>query len=390
MDYEPIPPSAIPQHRPPQGGPWTALFVLATLVLVAWGVPWFWERVEHARARGREHAEVEVIREALPDLKLADVSKVMTLPAKIINPSVVHIDTRQIVQGSESDEFYFLRPRAQEARGQASGIIVDEAGYVLTNYHVVQSAQQIDVHLSDGRAFRAQRLGADPAMDLALLKIDATGIIAVHWADSDRIEVGAPVWAVGNPFGLDRTVTFGIVSAKGRRDLGRSPLQELLQTDAAVNPGNSGGPLVDIEGNVVGINTAIAGPTYIGISFAIPSNAAREVLEQLKSSRPVVRGYLGVALDKPTPEEVQRLGLKDGRGALVRKVGRGSPAEKAGIEPGDLILQWNDQHIEDPTELVLLIARAPANSNAKVTLNRDGKEMPLDVTIAERPTELNQ
>jgi serine protease Do len=239
------------------------------------------------------------------------------------------------------------------------------------------------VSLSDGRKVTAELMGGDPLTDLAVLKINATGLTPAPWGDSDKLPVGAPVWAVGNPYGLDRSVTFGIISAKSRRGFGANPYQEFLQTDAAVNPGNSGGPLVDASAQVVGINTAIVGRSYQGISFAIPSDTAREVYQRLRERQPIVRGDLGVQLEELTLPIAQKLGLKDVRGALVTDVFAGGPADQAGIERGDVIVAWNGQPVDNKTTLSFLIARTEVGSAVECMIVRDGQALTKTVKVTE-------
>jgi S1-C subfamily serine protease len=263
--------------------------------------------------------------------------------------------------------------------------VIDEEGYVITNNHVVENAQTITVKINDSETRPAELVGMDSVTDLAVLKIARGGLVPAEWGNSDALEVGSLVWAVGNPYGLDRSVSAGIVSAKSRRGLGGSPYQDFLQTDAAINPGNSGGPLVDVTGKIVGLNTAIVGRTYQGISFSIPGNAAREVYERLRSEGKVERGYLGVKLADLNPDVARRLGLKTLQGALVEEVVDGTPAAKAGIEPGDVITEWNGHSVADATELVLLIGRSRVGAPIRVVLFRDGKQVELEVTIEPQP-----
>ncbi len=242
--------------------------------------------------------------------------------------------------------------------------------------------------LADGRVVPAKVVGTDKLSDLAVLKIHADGLEAAPWGDSDKIEVGDPVLAIGNPFGLARTVTAGIVSGKGRHNvLEDLNLQDLLQTDAAVNPGNSGGPLVDMQGHVIGINTAIVGPTYQGIGFAIPSNLAKEVCQKLESEGKVSRGWLGVATRPLTPELAKQLGLADTNGALVTGVIRDSPAAAAGVVSGDLIVRWNDRPTNDHMELGRAVAATKPGSAATIELIRDGKKKTITVRVRERPAQ---
>jgi serine protease Do len=365
--------------------PW--LFGLLAMLLAFLLLPAWVERIEYSITRGRERAEVDIARGQLPSPALAEISRQFAVVAKAIAPSVVHIDTEQVVSGLSGDDWSGLlaAPRQFRAQGQGSGVIVDETGFILTNYHMVENAQQIQVKLSDNATRSAQVVGLDPATDLAVIKISPGGLIAAQWGDSDALEVGALVWAVGNPFGLDRSVTFGIISAKSRQHVSESPYQDFLQTDAAVNPGNSGGPLVDGSGKIVGINTAIVGRAYQGVSFAIPSGLAQQVYQRLKSSGRVERGWLGVKLDDLTPTLAEKLRLKDLAGALVERVLTGGPADKAGIEPGDVIIEWDGRPVTDATELTLLIAKTKVGSKVSAVLIREGATMRREVLVEERP-----
>jgi S1-C subfamily serine protease len=275
-----------------------------------------------------------------------------------------------------------------EALGQGSGVIVDEAGYILTNNHVVQNARTINVKLSGNETRPAEVVGLDETTDLAVLKIPSGGLVAAEWGDSDALQVGSLVWAVGNPFGLDRSVSFGIVSAKNRRVINdrSSPYQDFLQTDAAVNPGNSGGPLVDSTGKIVGINTAIVGRSYSGISFSIPATIAKDVYQRLRESGKVERGYMGVALADVSDELAAELGLKSRHGAIVMQVGPRSPAAKAGIQVKDVIVEWDGQEVVDFTELTLLVGKTKIGSTVKIKLIRAGEPVELELTVEERPS----
>lgn len=366
------------------------LAILGILVIV-WQFPSFLERVEYARVHGRERAESDVARAELADGNPTDLSRLSGKIAKLVGPSVVHIDTVRLVNGRMArDEWSspFGGMAQYEMEGQGSGVIVDAEGYIVTNNHVVEGAQQIDVHLSDERKRQAEVIGTDPLTDIAVLKIEADNLIAAEWGDSDKLEVGALVWAIGNPFGLDRSVTMGIISAKGRP--GQNPFQNYLQTDAAVNPGNSGGPLVNIEGKIVGINTAIVGPSYQGVSFSIPSNEARKVYDRLRTEGKVARGWLGVALAQLTPEIARQLGLRELRGALVQDVVRGAPADKAGIQPGDVIVKWNGIAVDTASMLSPLVAATEIGTTVSATAIRDGKPVEIKVTVEERPAALNR
>ena len=267
-------------------------------------------------------------------------------------------------------------------------MIVDPKGYILTNYHVISRASQVEVDLDDGRVVNATVVVADKVSDLAVLKIQADGLTAATWGDSDKLEAGDPVLAIGNPFGLAHTVTAGIISARDRHDvIGGLSYRDYLQTDAAVNPGSSGGPLVNMQGHVVGINTAIVGPTYQGVGFAIPSHWAQVVYQTLKSSGKMSRGWFGVATQAMTPALAKQFGLSDANGALVTAVVPGSPAAGAGIAPGDVIVRWNGRATNDPVELALTVASSKPDSTATVELIRDGKKISIKVVVRERPIE---
>ena len=360
--------------------------VLLALVVLYY-FPTYMGNIEYAKMRG----DVRAIDESLagdPGKKFVEFGKAFVLLAKKAAPSVVHIDTRLTQLRRTNDIFGGVAPYEEE--GEASGVIVDPAGYIVTNNHVVEDAQQVSVTLSDGTRYpNAEVIETDPGFDLAVIKIPGHNLIAAEWGDSDRLEVGEMVLAIGNPFGLDRSVTFGIVSAKNRREVGNNRV-EFLQTDAAVNPGNSGGPLINMQGKIVGINTAIVGPAYQGISFALPSNVAREVYEQLKARKPIIRGFLGVGLAPVTDDLAQQLGLTTRMGAVVTHVASGSPAEKAGIQVDDIVISWNGRAIEDPNLLRLLVARTKVGATVPIVVLRNGNKLTLQVTVAERPAQLRQ
>src|SRR3954465_6630547 len=315
--------------------------------------------------------------------RLNDLELASQLVAKRVEPSVVSI-TRPVGRSFGGREF----------EGQGSGVIVDKAGYIITKFHVVEGAQTVQVRLSDRRTANATVVGADAMTDMAILKIDLDNLIPADWGDSDKLKVGDLVWALGSPYGLDSTLTFGIVSAKSRRSgsfVSRSPYQEYLQTDAAVNPGNSGGPLVNIEGQIVGINAAIFGPSYQGISFSIPSALAREKYDELRTKGHIDRAWLGIS-PLEVPDEVRKkYGLGLGEGVFVGKVEQGTPAGGSGVQTGDVILKWNNHVATDPTLLSRAIAATEIGSTAKLVLVRregkDKKQLSLDVPVERRPNE---
>jgi serine protease Do len=316
--------------------------------------------------------------------------------ARVVKPAVVNVSTTQRTAPRGGPEEFFRRffgepspePRSRQSLG--SGSIVSSDGYVVTNFHVVRGAGQIVVRLADHSEHRARLVGGDPKTDIALLKLDATGLPTLPFGDSDRAQVGEPVMAIGNPFGLEQTVTTGIVSAK-ERFIGAGPYDDFIQTDASINPGNSGGPLVDTRGALIGINTAIFSQTggSVGIGFAIPVNIAKEVLPQLRASGKVTRGYLGVAVAPVPPEVRQALDLPPQRGALAVEVVPRSPAATAGIQQGDVITAFQDAPLQSPNDLTRRVARTPPGSQAAVKVARRGGERTLTVTVghlADEPT----
>ncbi|MBF0212517.1 MAG: DegQ family serine endoprotease [Magnetococcales bacterium] len=274
-----------------------------------------------------------------------------------------------------------------QTRNLGSGVIIDGDGSILTNHHVIEGADEIKVRLADEREFIAKVIGGDPKTDLALIQIPVKQKLAVaKLGDSDALKVGAWVVAIGNPFGLEATVTAGIISAKGRA-IGSGPYEDFLQTDAAINPGNSGGPLFDLDGNVIGINTAIFSRSggYMGIGFAIPINMAKNVMAQLKGTGRVTRGWLGVGIQVVTQELIPALGLDAAKGALVSQVTRNGPAQEAGIKAGDVILKYNGHEIHKMRDLPALVALTPVGSQVPVLILRDGKEQTLQVKVDEMP-----
>lgn len=271
--------------------------------------------------------------------------------------------------------------------GIGSGVVVTKDGYILTNNHVVDGADEVKVALQDGREFTAKVVGRDPKSDVAVIKIDAKNLPAVTMADSDKVEVGDVVLAIGNPFGIGQTVTTGIVSATGRAGALGLDYEDFIQTDAAINPGNSGGALVDAEGRLIGINTAILSRSggNQGIGFAIPANLARDVMESLVTDGRVSRGYLGVMIQNVTPELAREFKLKDNKGALVGDVTPQSPAEKAGLKSGDVILEFNGKPVTDSRHLKLEVARAKPGESVAIKVLRDGGTRTFEVVPKEVP-----
>ena len=285
-----------------------------------------------------------------------------------------------------------LPDEAQRAASLGSGVIVSSSGYVLTNHHVVEAADEIEVALADGKRLLAKVVGSDPETDLAVLRLDAENLPAISFGSSDALRVGDVVLAIGNPFGVGQTVTSGIVSALGRTGLGINTFENFIQTDAAINPGNSGGALVDAAGNLIGINTAIftrsggsMGGGSMGIGFAIPVSTAKMVLEQIVRSGSVTRGWIGVEVQEITPPVAESFKLGGTRGALIAGVLRGGPADKAGIKPGDVLLEVQGKPVADPAAMLNLIAALAPGSAATMKVKRKGEDMDASVTVGRRP-----
>jgi serine protease Do len=307
--------------------------------------------------------------------------------ARAVKPAVVNVSTTQRAPRGGPEEFFrrFFGepppgPRGRQSLG--SGFIVSSDGYVVTNVHVVRGASEILVRLADHSEHRARLVGSDPKTDIALLKIEATGLATLAFGDSDRLQVGEPVMAIGNPFGLEQTVTTGIVSAK-ERFIGAGPYDDFIQTDASINPGNSGGPLVDSRGALVGINTAIFSQSggSVGIGFAIPVSIAKEVLPQLRATGTVTRGYLGVAVAPVSPEVRQARSLPFPRGALVVEVVPRSPAAVAGLSEGDVITAFQDVPIQSPNELTRRVGGTPPGTAVPLRVVGRSGERTVTVTL---------
>jgi serine protease Do len=325
--------------------------------------------------------------------------------AKAVKPTVVNIYATKSGRSDGSganpmddpffrkffgDEFFkrfeHQQPKERKERGLGSGVIVDSNGLIVTNNHVVGKADEIRVTLSDKREFKAKLIGTDPKTDIAVVRIEATGLPAVTWADSDKLEVGEFVLAVGNPFGLTQTVTLGIVSALGRA-AGIAEYEDFIQTDAAINPGNSGGALVNVRGELVGINTAIFSQSggNMGIGFAVPSNMAQSIMTQLVQNGKVVRGWLGVSIQELTPELASQFGISETKGVLVSDVMDDSPAKKAGFERADVIVEYDGKSMDSPTHLRNAVAQTPVGKKVAVKIIRDKKPKTIELLIAEQP-----
>ena len=280
-----------------------------------------------------------------------------------------------------------LPDEAQRASSLGSGVIVSTSGYVLTNHHVVEAADEIEVGLADGKKLLAKVVGNDPETDLAVLRVNAEDLPAISFGSSEALRVGDIVLAIGNPFGVGQTVTSGIISALGRTGLGINTFENFIQTDAAINPGNSGGALIDANGNLIGINTAIFTRTgsSAGIGFAIPVSTAKMVLDQIVKSGAVTRGWIGVEVQEITPPMAESFRLSSTRGALIAGVLRGGPADKAGVKPGDVLVEVQGKPVADPAGMLNLIAALAPGQSAKVRLKRQGQDVDATVTVGRRP-----
>ena len=315
-------------------------------------------------------------------------------------PAVVHIYTAKVTARPRHPLFddpifrHFFGDRqdsspTQRSTGLGSGVIASPDGLILTNNHVIEEADEIEIALNDGRKFPARLVGRDPETDLAVLKLQGNGQLpAITFSAQDALEVGDVVLAIGNPFGVGQTVTMGIVSALGRSQLGINTFENYIQTDAAINPGNSGGALVDAEGNLVGINTAIYSRSggSLGIGFAIPASTARNVLEQIIATGQVTRGWIGVEIQELTPELAESFGMSGTAGALIAGVLRNSPADHAGIHPGDILLDIEGKPVRDPKSMLDQIAALRPGQTARFHVRRAEAEIALAVEIGRRPT----
>ena len=311
-------------------------------------------------------------------------------------PSVVNIFTSKEIRTPRHpllDDPIFRRffgdqpEEAQRASSLGSGVIVSSGGYVLTNSHVVEAADEIEVALADGKKLLAKVVGNDPDTDIAVLRVDAENLPAITFGSSDTLRVGDVVLAIGNPFGVGQTVTHGIVSALGRTGLGINTFENFIQTDAPINPGNSGGALIDASGSLIGINTAIFSRSggSMGIGFAIPVSTAKMVLEQIVKTGTVTRGWIGVEVQEITPPVAESFRLGSTQGALIAGVLRGGPADRAGVKPGDVLLEIQGKPVADPTAMLNLVAALPPGTAAKVRLKRQGKDVDASIMVGRRP-----
>lgn len=330
----------------------------------------------------------------IPKANGHDLQSQVKHTANKVIPAVVSIASTVMVRDQAFSDGalpfgLFKEPPARRQYGQGSGVIVSRDGYIVTNNHVVADAVDVEVVLADRRQYKGKVVAGDPKTDVAVVKIQATNLPSVVWGDSSRLAVGDFVLAIGNPLGLSRTVTFGIVSAVGRADVGVADFEDFVQTDAPINPGNSGGALVNIHGELVGINTAIASPTggNVGVGFAIPSNMARAAMQSLIKTGRVVRGFLGASTQDVSPSLGKVFRLPDVKGAIVTDVQPKGSAERAGLRRGDVVVRFDGGDIMDSGQLRNLIAQSPIGSKHRLDLIRDGKLYQADLAIQEAPRE---
>lgn len=373
-----------------------ALFIVLIAGLIAFGI-YRWQRLNSQLRDGQPAPERYTPAEG-PKINPKDVQVLSALDAEYtrlmqaVIPSVVSITTSKHVPERGMDLFDLLRGQRvpnQESKQYSlgSGVIVSKEGHILTNFHVVNGMDEIQVQLTDGRSEPAKLIGMDEQTDIAVLKIDTNQIEPLPLGDSDQVRVGQMVFAVGNPFGLQETVTQGIISARDRRAVADSGV-EFLQTDAAVNQGNSGGPLLNLKGEIIGINSAIfpsKSGAWLGISFAIPANVARRALESVLKTGRIVRGYLGVRMEDLTANFAPQAGFPEMPGAIVLQVLPGSPAEKAGLKPRDVIRRFNGRPVLDKLGLRSRVAETDIGASVELGILRDGKDITVNAVIAEAP-----
>jgi len=380
---------------------WLFFAQAVTVVLAVWFVvatlkP---EWLQRGRMAVQSGSPIVALKEVVPHGAGPSAESSYSEAAQVAMPAVVNIfssknGTKRSPNPQQAEDpwfrFFFgdrLPERQEPVSSLGSGVIVSSEGYILTNHHVVDGADEIEVALTDGRKANAKVVGSDPETDLAVLKVSLKDLPAITLGRLENVKVGDVVLAIGNPFGVGQTVTMGIVSALGRSHLGINTFENFIQTDAAINPGNSGGALVDARGNLLGINTAIYSRSggSLGIGFAIPVSTAKQVMESIISSGSVTRGWIGVEPQDMTPEIAESFGMTTKEGALIAAVVQGGPADKAGIKPGDVLVAVDHQPISDTTALLNAIAQLKPGAAVNVKLVRRGKPTELAVTIGKRP-----
>ncbi len=363
---------------------------------IAFLVTYFWPEIARREATTveiRQTAPAAVNRLANgPSSYAAAVDKASSAVVNINTAKVVTVRPHPFFDDPVFRQFFggaddLITPRKRVETSLGSGVIMSEQGFILTNHHVIQGADAIQVALQDGRLAQAKLVGSDPDTDVAVLKIDLKKLPVITLGHSDNLRVGDVVLAIGNPFGVGQTVTMGIVSATGRNKLGINTFENFIQTDAAINPGNSGGALIDAEGNLVGINTAMFSRSggYQGIGFAIPTSLAEDVMKEILQHGRPVRGWLGVEAQAITPQIARALELDDTRGVVVVGVVRNGPAHRAGMQPGDVIVAIDGKKITEAREALLAISSRKPGNRVKLEVLRNGKSLTLEATAIERP-----
>jgi Do/DeqQ family serine protease len=352
----------------------------------------------------KKPSTIEQSQKITPPEQIINIQEAFEKVAEVALPAVVNIYTNQKVRVRPFyplpfddsplfrdffEEFFNdLIPKEREYKSTSlgSGFIISSDGYIVTNDHVIRNADEINVKLHDKRTFKAKIVGRDPKTDVAVIKINTDNLPYLKFADSGKIKIGQWAIAVGNPFGLNGTLTVGVISATGRSNLGIETYEDFIQTDASINPGNSGGPLLNIYGEVIGINTAIVAAGQ-GIGFAIPANMAKNIIEQIIKKGTIERSWLGVGIQKLTPELAESMGIKKAEGILVNRVYENSPAEKAGIKEGDVILECNGTKLEDPSDLQKIVIGVPIGTTLKLKILRDNKVIALDIKTDKMPSD---
>ena len=349
--------------------------------------------------RSASGPQVVELRQAASPASLPNRASSYNDAVKKAVPAVVNIFTSKEIKSQRHpflDDPLFrhffgdrLEEEPQRAASLGSGVIVSPKGYILTNHHVVEAADEIEIALADGKKLKARAVGSDPETDIAVLQVEGGPVPAITFGDADSLRVGDVVLAIGNPFGVGQTVTMGIVSALGRSQLGINTFENFIQTDAAINPGNSGGALIDAAGNLVGINTAIYSRSggSLGIGFAIPASSAKQVMEQIIETGSVTRGWIGIEAQEITPEIADSFRLSSTGGVLIAGVRHGEPADKAGLKPGDILVAINGKPVKDSNSMLNLVAALVPGKSAAIQYRRDNKEGEVQVTVGKRPTQ---
>ena len=367
--------------------------VMIIIMVSAWSC-----QAQEKKEQGKSLVEIPAA--SIPSAK--EMGRAFVEVAKKVKPSVVSIRVERTItvtpwrwfgedffRGTPFEDFFRFRqepPQRRRQIGGGSGVIVDAEGYILTNHHVVEGAEKIAIRLSDGRELKGRVRGSDPRTDLAVVEVEARNLPAAVLGDSDKIEVGEWAIAIGSPFGLEETVTVGVISAKGRTGLRAGTFEDFIQTDASINPGNSGGPLVNIDGEVIGINAMIIQPGQ-GIGFAIPINLARSIMTELIKTGKVVRPWLGVGLQDLTEDLAKSFNLKEKQGALISQVYEGSPAEKAGLRVGDVIVEMDGKKVQNSQDVVREVLKKKVGEKIRFVIIREGKSTNVSVTTSAMPSE---